>query len=357
MFAYYYSMFTYKLIDLNALNMIVAWKRQYVKKKSVNDRWIRIIGIPIIIIILIVFGDVNPIRLSAGMLVLRLVKITAFIFCYWEGNRIIFEYMRCRYPNLEDISKRLCLHALVFLIYVIAAGFIFTYINRILPQDRPEPFWSEYRDILEKSLLLLGLITVIYECSYYFGLYEKSQYESERLKKEALISQVALITMVPEDPTLSVLFIQKLSNVYRHILNYDGKNMIDLQSEKNFLDDYIFLHQIRFNANLIIKFQLPERLYHLQVIPFTLQMLVENAIKHNIISNRKPLTISIVAQKKFITVSNNLQKKTSGVESTNTGLKNIITRYELLTGKQVDITVTAADFSVSLPLIFSNEDI
>jgi two-component system LytT family sensor kinase len=339
------------------------------EKTGIVDKWIRYAGIPLVVILLILFGDVNPVRLSREMLLLKVVKNTFFALCYWEGNRMIIIYMRNRYPKLEEISKRILMHILLFFIYIVIAGVIFTYININLPQNRPESFWREYRDILEKSMLLLGLITVIYECAYYFGLYENSLYESERLKKEALISQIellknqisphflfnslnALITMVPEDPQLSVLFIQKLSNVYRHVLNYNGKDVIDLQTEKNFLDDYIFLHQIRFNTNLIIKFQLPDKLDHLRVIPFTLQMLVENAIKHNIVSKRKPLVINIMISKKFIIVSNNLQKKTSGVESTNTGLTNIITRYELLTGKNVDITVTATEFSVSLPLIF-----
>ncbi|GAA4309863.1 histidine kinase [Mucilaginibacter gynuensis] len=339
-----------------------------------NDKWIHIIGMPVVTMILIAFGDVNPLRLSQEMLAIKVIKSLFFVLCYWESNRMLFMYMRTRYPDLGDTSKRVTWHLLVFVVYVVIAGFVFTYINMSLPQNKPESFWREYRDVLEKSLLLLGLVTAVYECAYYFRLYEKSQFESERLKKEALISQVellkdqisphflfnslnALISMVPEDPQLAVIFIQKLSNVYRHVLSYNGKNVIDLQTEKDFLDDFIFLHQIRFSANLIVEFKLPDQLDQLKVIPFTLQMLVENAIKHNIISNRKPLTICIRVHKKVITVSNNLQKKTSGVESTNTGLKNIVNRYELLTGKPVHITTTANEFSVALPLIYANEDL
>ena len=108
--------------------------------------------------------------------------------------------------------------------------------------------------------------------------------------------------------------------------------------------------------NLVINYQLPKTLDNIQVIPFTLQMLVENAIKHNIISNRRPLTILISSDGKSIIVKNNLQKKTSGVESTNTGLQNITNRYKLITTKVVDIITTATEFSVSLPLIFANEN-
>ncbi|MBE9583273.1 histidine kinase [Mucilaginibacter sp. JRF] len=348
--------------------------RTQTEKPTISDRWLRIVGIPMITVLLIAFSDFNPIRLSPEMLAIKVIKSVFFVVCYWESNRMLFVYMRTRYPELEDTSKRITLHLLIFIIYVLIAGLIFTYININLPQNTPESFWREYRDVLEKSLLFLGLVTVIYECMYYFGLYEKSQYESERLKKEALVSQIellknqisphflfnslnTLISMVPEDPQLAVLFIQKLSNVYRHVLSYNGRDVIDLQTEKNFLDDFIFLHQMRFGDNLIIKFDLPAKLDHFRLIPFTLQMLVENAIKHNIISNRKPLSINISIHGNTITVSNNLQRKTSGVESTHTGMKNIVTRYKLLTGSPVEIITTATDFSVTLPLIISKEEL
>jgi len=340
--------------------------------KGLNDKWVRRVGIPLIAVLLVLSSDVSPTQITPRMFVFRIIRNIFYVFCYWESNRIIFIYMRSKYPNLKDTSKRIGMHIVIFIIYILLSAAVFAFININLPKTNPESFVSEFKDIVIKSVLLLGLVTVIYECAYYFGLYETSLYESERLKKESLISQLellknqisphflfnslnALITLVPEDPQLSVLFIQKLSNVYRHVLNFNGKDVISLQTEKNFLDDFIFLHQMRFGDNLIVNYNLPENLEYLHVIPFTLQMLVENAIKHNIVSKRKPLTIDISVTKNHIVVHNNLQKKTSGVESTNTGLANIITRYELLTNKLVDVTVTPEQFSVSLPLIITQE--
>jgi two-component system LytT family sensor kinase len=340
--------------------------------KGLNDKWVRRAGIPIVAILLLMSSDILPMTISPRTIIFKIFRNIFYVFCYWESNRMIVIYMRNRYPNLKDISKRIGMHIAIFLVYVMVMGLVITFINVNLPRSGQDSFFSEYKEMVLKSLLILGLVTVIYECAYYFGLYEKSLYESERLKKESLISQLellknqisphflfnslnALITLVPEDPQLSVLFIQKLSNVYRHVLNYNGRDLISLQTEKNFLDDYIFLHQMRFGDNLVINYHLPEKMEHLQVIPFTLQMLVENAIKHNIISKRKPLTIDISVTKNFIVINNNLQIKTSGVESTNTGLGNIITRYELLTNKLVDVIVTSTAFTVSLPLIVNQE--
>ena len=342
------------------------------KKKGLNDKWARLIGIPVIVVLLVFLSDNQEIRYPSRLLILRIVKYVIYVTLYWECSRFIFMYMRNRFPALKQTGKRIAIQSGTMLLFISLAGIIIAGINYVYPMDKGEPFWTEYESVFSKSLILLSIVTIIYECAYFFGRWEHSLYESERLKKESLISQLellknqisphflfnslnALITLVPEDPKLSVLFIQRLSNVYRHVLNYNEKNVVDLETELKFLDDYIFLNKMRFGENLRIVYQLPVNLENMKVIPFTLQMLVENAIKHNIVSGKKPLTITISKVGNFIMVKNNLQVKTSGVESTGTGLQNITNRYELLTNKQVEVIADTANFSVSLPLIYDSE--
>ena len=342
------------------------------ERKGLNDKWARLIGIPVIVVLLVFLSDNQEIRSSSRVLILNIVKYVVYVTLYWECSRFFFLYMRNRIPALKQTGKRIVVQSVIMFLFVLFVSLMIAGINYAYPINKREPFWAEYEDILEKSLVLLGIVTIIYECAYFFGRWEHSLYESERLKKESLISQLellknqisphflfnslnALITLVPEDPKLSVLFIQRLSNVYRHVLNYNEKNLISLEAELKFLDDYIFLNKMRFGENLHVVYQLPLNLEHIKVIPFTLQMLVENAIKHNIVSGKKPLTITISKDGDFIVVKNNLQIKTSGVESTGTGLQNITNRYELLTNKQVEVTADTSDFSVSLPLIYNNE--
>jgi two-component system LytT family sensor kinase len=342
------------------------------ERKGLNDKWARLIGIPVIVVLLVFLSDNQEIRFSSRILILSIVKYVVYVTLYWECSRFIFLYMRNRFPALKQTGKRIAVQSIIIFLFVLFASLVIAGINYMYPMGNREPFWAEYEDIFRKSLVLLGIVTIIYECAYFFERWEHSLYESERLKKESLISQLellknqisphflfnslnALITLVPEDPKLSVLFIQRLSNVYRHVLNYNEKNLISLESELKFLDDYIFLNKMRFGENLRILYQLPVNLEHIKVIPFTLQMLVENAIKHNIVSGKKPLTITISKAGNFIVVKNNRQIKTSGVESTGTGLQNITNRYELLTNKQVEVAVDTADFSVSLPLIYDSE--
>ncbi len=339
---------------------------------GLNDKWARLIGIPVIVVLLVLLSDNPGIRFSSRILILSIVKYVVYVTIYWECSRFVFLYMRNRFPTLKQTGKRITVQSLVMFFFILLASLIIAGINNAYPNGNREPFFAEYEDIFRKSVVLLGIVTIIYECAYFFGRWEHSLYESERLKKESLISQLellknqisphflfnslnALITLVPEDPKLSVLFIQRLSNVYRHVLNYNEKNLIDLETELKFLDDYIFLNKMRFGDNLRIVYQLPGDLESVKVIPFTLQMLVENAIKHNIVSGKKPLTISISKTGNFIVVKNNLQVKTSGVESMGTGLQNITNRYELLTNNRVEVIAGAAEFSVSLPLIYESQ--
>lgn len=337
-------------------------------KKGLNDQWARVIGVPLLAFIIILFSNDPWKTLPLNMQLIKIIKNIFYVFLYWEGNRLIFIYLRNRYPNHRDTTKKIIVQAVFFIAFVIVAAFIMTIIDANIAYEEHEPFWSSYLEITEKSALFLGIVTLGYECVYFFGKWEKSLYESERLKKEGVISQLemlknqisphflfnslnALITLVPEDPQLSVIFIQKLSNVYRHVLSHNDKDVVDLDVEIGFLRDYIFLFQMRFGDNLIVEYQLPEKVDQLLIVPFTLQMLVENAVKHNVISSRKPLRIVILSDGEKIIVKNTLQKKTSGVESTHIGLENIISRYKLLTNRLVDVVVDNHEFSVSLPLL------
>jgi len=134
-------------------------------------------------------------------------------------------------------------------------------------------------------------------------------------------------------------------------LTFNDERLIRLDLEISFLMDYIFLFQIRFGSNLNVEYDIPDAISEYYIVPFALQMLVENAIKHNVISYQKPLTIKIMVDEDTVTVSNNLQKRSSGVISTSTGLNNIITRNNLVIDREVVIDSTENDFRISVPII------
>jgi two-component system LytT family sensor kinase len=154
---------------------------------------------------------------------------------------------------------------------------------------------------------------------------------------------------------MAVSYTQKLSNVYRRLLDNTGRKTISLSEELVFLIDYIFIFEKRFGTKIAVDMNFPDDIKQQLVVPFALQMLVENAVKHNTISGNNPLTIRIIMENEHIVVENNLQVRKAPFISTGMGLENIINRYNLLTGKQVVVLNTGTHFSVSLPLILKED--
>jgi LytS/YehU family sensor histidine kinase len=150
-------------------------------------------------------------------------------------------------------------------------------------------------------------------------------------------------------------FIEEFSKVYRYILNNQEKELVALRSEMDFIQPYIFLLQKRFPGGLEVSLDVPERYKDYYIIPAALQMLIENAIKHNVVSRTKPLHIDVyVNGNNTLTIKNNLQPKQSEEPSTRIGLVNIKKRYAMISGQEVRINRRSDSFVVELPLLSLN---
>lgn len=337
-------------------------------RDNLNDKWAKVIVIPIIALIFGLTG-VDFYRTNVMTLFFNVSISLIYITMYWELNRLLFVHIVNKHPKSTDRKKRLFIKLGFIIGFILCAGIILDLINYAIPGLNSHfSFLESYTKIVEKSLFSLGIIMVLLEIIYFFGLYESSRFENQRLNQEALMAQLillrqqisphflfnnlnTLITLIPKDPGLSVQYVQKLATVYRQVLEVNEKEVVSLESELSFLQDYIFLYQIRFGDKLKINYNISQDIVGLKVLPMALQMLVENAIKHNIISSDHKLFIQIIASEQQLTVSNNLQKKTSGVISSNTGLLNIQSRYKLLTNIPVKIETTGNIFSVSIPIL------
>ena len=189
---------------------------------------------------------------------------------------------------------------------------------------------------------------------------EKYQKESIAAQYNSLKNQVnphflfnslnALTNLVYEDQNKAAKFIKQLSEVYRYVLDTQSKEVVSLKEELDFLESYLFLQKIRFGNNLKIEVDLSG--IRSMVAPLALQLLIENAIKHNIVSSDDPLTIKLTGQGKFIVVENDLQRKASlGEPSQGIGLENIRNRYKFLSLTPVEIIEADAKFIVKIPII------
>ena len=162
----------------------------------------------------------------------------------------------------------------------------------------------------------------------------------------------ALSSLVHEDQDLAVKYIDQLSKVLRYVLQAGKQEIVTLDEEIEILNSYVFLQKIRYNDNLIVDINLNNTGGDHYLAPLVLQMLIENAIKHNEITSDHPLKIKLSLEDKYLIMSNNVRKKETALqESTHIGLSNIQSRYQALTDQKVRIEETENEFSVSIPLI------
>jgi LytS/YehU family sensor histidine kinase len=184
-----------------------------------------------------------------------------------------------------------------------------------------------------------------------------AQYESlkNQVNPHFLFNSLnALTTLVYEDQDKAAKFIKQLSEVYRYVLDTRDKEVVALEDEMKFLESYLFLQKIRFGENLLVEINLSTKGKF--IAPLALQLLVENAIKHNVVSTENPLSITITAREGYIVVENSLQRKHMTEEkSPGIGLDNIKSRYTFLSNQPVLVEEHDGKFVVKLPLIESDE--
>lgn len=291
----------------------------------------------------------------------------------WIGNRYIMIWSRTRYPRFEQVRRRLLVQSSVMFVYTILAdnllGDLLDICGLKHVHHYPGYDWVSVITGSNAAAIFCTLTVVaIYESIYFMNELKKSVEEKEMLKRENLKAQLnalktqvnphflfnnlnTLSSIIPEDPKLAVDFVQQLSKVYRHILEVRDEQSIPLKEELDVMKAYAFLLQTRFGENLGININVPEEKMQRKIVPLSLQILMENAIKHNIVSSDKPLKIDVFTENGRLLVRNNLQKKNQLSESTGLGLENIRKRCRLLSDKKVEVIADENSFTVSIPLI------
>lgn len=335
-----------------------------------NDALLMVIGIPFLsFIIPIVFFQCRfdrPPYMSWDKYFMTLIITTVI----WIGNRYIMIYSRRRYPSFSDVRKRLIFQSVIMFVYSVASNIALGQLTApIFNKDRGN---LSDTDILIHSnsavIFCTIMVIAVYESIFFMHQLRHSVEETEKLKRESLKAELnalrtqvnphflfnnlnTLCSLIPENPDQATEFVKQLSKVYRHILDVRDEKSIPLKEELDVMKAYAFLLQTRFGSNLDVVINVPDEKLHKKVVPLSLQILMENAIKHNIVSSDKPLKIEVTALNGKLMVSNNLQKKHQVNESTGIGLDNIRNRYILLGNGQVEVQESGSDFTVSIPLI------
>ncbi|GAB3261431.1 hypothetical protein GCM10027347_26460 [Larkinella harenae] len=337
--------------------------------EKLNDNWLRLIGILVVAVVAtFVFyqPDNGPEDISwFRALLISLIEWTVLL----EVNRQGILLARRYYPRLNQTRKRIFMELSWFVLATIIQRVTVTYIYDVTQ------FWgyplpgSTYWVTTLVSFLFTLPIAAIYEGQHLYRQWWTTYYEAEQLKKENLQSQLdslkaqinphflfnslsTLSSLVSEDTQLAERFIEELASVYRYVLQTNEQPLTTLDNELHFIRAYFNLLQMRFGRSVELDVTVDERLYGFLLPPLTLQLLVENAVKHNVALPNRPLLIQIYSDNaNNLFVINSLRKKPNTIPSNQTGLANIIAKYKLLKQPAVEIRQTDDCFQVMIPLI------
>jgi two-component system LytT family sensor kinase len=285
---------------------------------------------------------------------------------------ILLKYVNSRFPWSTAWLKRTLIDVLLILLIAIVSAFIFSLIakgNQGLNADWSAGFAKFFTFSFIACMtfiLLVEAIVFFNERQLYVDKNEILLRENLQTKFEVLKNQInphflfnnlnVLSSLVYQDPKLADRFIIEFSKIYRYILDMQAKAMVSLESELNFLDSYTYLLKQRFKDGITVKKEISSSLLQKKIPPLTLQLLMENVVKHNIISMEHPSTVYLKEEDDRLIFKNKITLRNQSEKPSGLGLNNIRERYKLVSSRSVTIQKEDGFFLVSLPLLDMEED-
>ena len=328
-------------------------------------------------IIFIVFGLMrysDGIEYSDGKEILIMFLYNQlYAVVLYLANGYFFKYVLVRFKETFFTFKTIVMLTLGVLGVTTVSVFFIRIVHEVIfgtrtllqfvSEERPK----EYYVILVISVLVSYVILAV----FYYRYKQENKVKEQKIiagtasaKFDALKNQLdphflfnslnVLTSLIEENPEAATRFTTSLSKVYRYVLEQKNKDLVSVEEELKFARLYMTLIKMRFEDSIV--FTLPEKLNNpeAKVVPLSLQLVLENAVKHNIVTPSKKLHISIIEKEGSLVVENNLQPKQVVKPSTGVGLHNIKQRYYLLTDRPVKIQKTEKIFSIAIPLLTEN---
>ena len=342
-------------------------KRRITWRFMIKDKLLQLFFIPLLgLVIPYISGIISYEKYSAS----SLTGISAyFIFvswCIWAGCHQLHLKLRRSYAiNLNPFKKVgvICISAALY------TTFISALLCWVWIKISPEIFrWKPFTRFIVFSVMAALLFKLIYEVIYLSKERERDnmivdQLDSElnRVEMRALRNELdphfifnslnTLSYLIGKDDDKAQQFNNKLAQVYKYFLINKEKELISLDKEIDFINDYVYLLQIRYDDKMIMDIDLSkEKISGIQIIPCSIQMLIENAIKHTYFTDTSPLKISISLDKYYICIENTYKKKNVKDDSTKIGLKNLNAQYKLVLKKSIVVERLEKKFVVKLPI-------
>lgn len=287
----------------------------------------------------------------------------------WKGMYYIVVVLERKLPWLKYPIKRLFVQVLSLTLFSALVIFLgFAVWIKLSEGLKLESILEMVLPSLKVVYIFVFLSLLLGSAILFFKNWKEATIQQEELKRAHLALQYqtlkdqvrphflfnslsSLVTLINTDPEKATLFVHRLSDVYRYVLEQRENELVPLDEELKFLKDYVYLQQIRFGKNLQVQYKLNLEA-KLMVIPLSLQLLVENAIKHNEISDQRPLTVEILSTgQNHIIIKNNLQKKEVPEESLGMGIENLRKRIEIFSKEPLQIFEESGAFIVRIPTI------
>ncbi len=285
----------------------------------------------------------------------------------WKGNQLLGVYFDWKMPWEKNPTRTFLYRIVASIVFsavdiVVVSYLIYTYIYKINVFDNIKPLIS-YALV---AFVIAMLVTTVIYLYHFFISWRESLIQREKYKRDALSMQYetlksyvnphflfnslsVLSSLVEKDTQKSQQFIKQLSDIYRYVLEQKDKELVPLKVEFDFVKSFIDLNRIRHGENLKVNINLEK--IDGYIIPLSLQILVENALKHNVISEEEPLKVSIFREKDYVVVRNNLQIKRTIGDSGGIGLETIQKRYEILSSLPLIVDRSNDFFTVKVPII------
>jgi len=337
--------------------------------QQLNDTWMRLVGVPLLALAgqWMMYGYLNQPYPSDWRVPVFFVLGTVVV---WECNRQGILISRRRYPSLDQTLQRVLYQLAWFILFSALVRISQTLVYDLL-NTFPEEDYLQLRPYLFNALVSVvgtAQLAAVYEGIYLYQRWKLSYTEAQELKKANLQSQLdslktqinphflfnnlnSLSSLIGTDPNRAETFLDDLSSVYRYLLQRNNRDLCPLTEEIRFIDAYFSLLKTRYGDGIFMEADVEPMYLTYLLPPLTLQILFENAIKHNVISVNRPLTIRLYTQTNKLFVENNLQRKKVAVASNQVGLQNITLKYKLLDQSSVLIDSDEQRFRVGVPLI------
>ncbi|MBL7737705.1 MAG: histidine kinase [Chitinophagaceae bacterium] len=333
----------------------------------IKDALLKIIFIPLLGISLPVISDIISYDLySIPELIAANIFFIFTSFLIWTGCNWIHVRLRPLYAPVSKMFSRVTTVCFISALYGACTGGLSSFIWIKMSRETFE--WAGIYKFIAVCVAAVLIFTLVYEILFLSKERELDTKIVDQLDKERSQAELQALTnemdphflfnslntlnhLILNDARQAHLFNNKLAQVYKYFLINKTRELISLNDEMEFIDNYFYLLQIRHDNKLQLRVDLTEEAGKAMLPPCAVQVLIENAIKHNEFSDNQPLLIRVSMNGQYIRVSNNAKPKPYVVNSTGIGLKNLNARYRIIAGKSIDIEKNRDSFTVKIPLI------